>query len=387
MREWVRAARLMLSPWAVVGFSMVCLLVELVGLHNQWAVVRSWPSLVEAVDGSWLPLGVLVVGSAAGLSTLRWPQRELVASLPDPGGRTFAGPGLVVGALAALIHAVVALAMTGWGLLNNLPGSPRLWPVIGMLFGLLFCGLFGGAVVRLGAGSLSPLLAMGLYVGLLITMRSVGWGALFDLGGVSVVLVGLAPDTNAVLLRAGFLAAAAVLAWCAAAWGKGARRRLATYIVTGTLITSAFAASSALAGGFVATHVEWACSETPPRVCVSAEFKDRLGEYSEALGRLHAPAVELGLEEPASGYRQAVGPTPTSGSFNVDQRLRWSQLAFDLVQFSYPCSTEWNSTALDQADLVAAWLVDQASGVNDPHARIPTKEEARAALVSLRCRS
>lgn len=381
----LRMARL-LVPWpALLGVASLLAGVEVVGLVNQWDVMRSWASVVEAVNGAWLVLGILVVGSAAAVSAQTWQHRELTLALPDAGGRTTAAAALVIGFLAAGVHALTVTGLVVWGWVVGLPGHPRLWPVLGVLAGLVACALFGTVVARLGVGSLSPLVAMGLYVALLFVIRALGGRDLVDLGGVSVVLVGLAPDTDVMLLRAAWLASVAALAWWFAAYGRTALRRvplLALVLVTaGLAVTTAEEAEA----GFVAIPVQWVCESGPPKVCVAAEYDDRLVSYAAALARLAPPANQVGLPSPSHGYRQTVGVRPGPGSFNVDARVRMDQLAFDLVQFSLPCSVHWGEQQLQRADVIAGWLATQAGGAQPPNEHTPSLREAQRALDTLQC--
>lgn len=384
MRQ-LRAARL-LVPWpALLGIVVLLAGVEAVGLASQWDVMRSWASLVEAVNGAWLVLGILVVGCAAAVSAQTWQNRELTSALPDAGGRTVAATGVVIGLVAAVVHALTVTGLLVWGWVGSLPGHPRLWPVLSVLAGLGACALFGTAVARLGVGSLAPLVAMGLYVALLFVIRALGGRDLVDLGGASVVLVGLAPDTEVMLLRAAWLAGAAAVAWWFAAYGRTALRRVPLLALLAVTVGLAIITAEKAEAGFVATPVQWVCEPGPPKVCVAAEYDDRLGDYAAALARMTPLADRIGLPNPAHGYRQTVGVRPGSGSFNVDAQVRVDQLAFDLVQFSLPCSVHWNEPQLQQADIVAGWLASQAGDALPPNGRNPTMEEAQRALEALRC--
>jgi len=385
----VRPWRL-LAGWPVLlGMAVVFAGVEIVVLRGQWDVVRSWASLVEAVDGAFLVLGILVAGAAAAVAAQPWENRELTAALPDAGPRTVAAAGVVVGFVAAGVHALTAAALLIWGYAIGLPGQPRLWPVLGVLAGLMACALFGTAVVRLGAGALAPLLAMGLWVAVIYGFRAFGGTALVDLGGVSVVLVGVAPDTAAMLWRAAWLVAAAGVVWWIAAYGRRVLRRPVfgvLVIVAGVL---AVTTEPKVGAGFVPTSVVWVCEPGPPQVCVAAEYDERLADYAAALARMAPLADQVGLPRPPDGYRQAVGIRGGPGSFTVDDEgVRTVQLAFDLVQFALPCSVRWTLPQLEQADIVAFWIVTQA-GIplppQPPGFSVPTLDDARRAVDSLRC--
>lgn len=381
----LRVGHLLVPRAALLGLVVLCAGVEIVGLVNQWDVMRSWASVVEAANGAWLVLGILVVGTAAAVSAQTWSHRELTSALPDAGGRTTAAAALTIGFVAAGVHALTVTGLVIWGWAAQLPGQPRLWPVLSVLAGLMACALFGTAVARLGAGALSPLVAMGLYVALLFVIRALGGADLVDLGGVSVVLVGLAPDTKVMLLRAAWLASAAAVAWWFAAHGRTALRRVPlmalVVLTTGLAVVTAEAAEAE----FVQTRVQWVCEPGPPRVCVAAEYDDRLHEYAVALRQLAPSANRVGLPTPPRGYRQTVGARPGPGSFNVDARVRTDQLTFDLVQFSLPCSLHWSEQQLQRADVVAGWLASQAGGAARPVGPTPTLEAAQRALDTLRC--
>lgn len=381
----VRALRLLVWWPALLGLAVVFAGVEIAVLAGQWDVVRSWASLVEAVDGAFLVLGILVAGAAAAVAAQPWQNRELTAALPDAGPRTAAAAGVVVGFVAAGVHALTVAAVLVWGYAVALPGQPRLWPVLSVLAGLMACAMFGTAVVRLGAGALAPLLAMGLYVAVLYAFRALGGTALIDLGGVSIVLVGVAPDTAAMLWRAAWLVAAAAVAWAIAAYGRRALRRPVfpvLVIVAGVL---AVTTEPRVGAGFVQTSVVWVCEPGPPQVCVAAEYDDRLADYAAALTQIAPFADQVGLPRPPDGYRQAVGIHGGPGSFGVEEEVRTVQLAFDLVQFTLPCSVRWNLQQLDQADIVANWMATQAGSPLPPGALVPTLDEAGQALDSLRC--
>lgn len=380
-----RAARL-LVPWpALLGMAAVLAGVEVTALVSQRDVMRSWVSVVEAADGAWLVLGILVVGCAAAISVQPWQNREMTAALPDSGARTVAGGGVVVGLVAAVVHILTVAVLAVWGLTVALPGQARLWPVLSVLTGLWACAMFGTAVTRLGAGLFSPLLAMGLYVGVLFAIRALGGKDLVDLGGVSVVLVGLAPDTQVVLWRAAWLLAAGAVVWWLAAYGRTSLRRIPFLLLV--LVTVALAITTAQKAdtGFVKTTVAWVCDPGPPKVCVAAEYEERLGDYAAALTQMALSTEQVGLTEPGNGYQQAVGVRPGPGSFNVDAHVNREQLAFDLVQFTLPCSARWTEQQLQQADEVATWIASQSGSPPPPGVRIPSLAEARQDLASLRC--
>lgn len=385
----VRPWRLLVGWPVLLGMAVVFAGVEIVVLRGQWDVVRSWASLVEAVDGAFLVLGILVAGAAAAVAAQPWENRELTAALPDAGPRTVAAAGVVVGFVAAGVHALTVAALLIWGYAIGLPGQPRLWPVLGVLAGLMACALFGTAVVRLGAGALAPLLAMGLWVAVIYGFRAFGGTALVDLGGVSIVLVGLAPDTAAMLWRASWLVAAAGVVWWIAAYGRRALRRpvfVVLVIVAGVL---AVTAEPKVEAGFVPTAVVWVCEPGPPQVCVAAEYDDRLADYAAALTRMAPFADRVGLPRPPDGYRQGVGIRGGPGSFAVDDEgVQTVQLAFDLVQFALPCSVRWDLQQLEQAETVAFWIAAQAGSPLPPQPpgfSVPTLDDARRALDSLRC--
>jgi hypothetical protein len=378
---------LLLVPWpALLGMAVAFAGVEVAVLANQSGVLRSWASVVEAVNGSWLVLSILVVGCAAAVSVRPWQNRELTAALPDSGARTVAAVGVVVGLVAATVHALTVLVAVVWGWTAALPGQPRLWPVLSVLVGLWACGVVGTAVARSGAGSLSPLLAMGLWVGVLYVARAVGGRELIDLGGVSVVLVGLAPDTGTVLWRAGWLLAAGAIAWSLAAHGRRALRRPVFLALVPVTVALALVTVTLADRGFVRTPVVWACESGPPKVCVSAEYEDRLDDYASAITRMAPLAEQVGLPQPGNGYRQTVGVRPGPGSFNVDRDVNPVQLAFDLVQFALPCSVDWDERQLQTADVVAAWILSE-TGIPLPPGSppVPSLGEAQGALASLRC--
>jgi hypothetical protein len=381
----LRTTRL-LVPWAaLLGMAVLLAGVEITALLNQWDVMRSWASVVEAVDGAWLVLGILVVGCAAAVSVQPWQNREMTAGLPDSGARTIAAAGVVVGLVAVAVHVVTVAALLVWGWAVGLPGHPRLWPVLSVLAGLLTCAMFGTAVARFGAGVLTPLLAMGAYLAVLFVLRALGGNDLIDLGGVSVVLVGLAPDTQAMIWRAAWLVAAGVIAWWLAVHGRRAFCRARFLVLVPVTLALAITAAQSMDAGFVKTPVKWVCEPGPPKVCVAAEYDDRLVDYASAVTRMAPFAEQVGLPRPPDGYRQTVGVRPGPGSFNVDAQLNNEQLAFDLVQFTLPCSVRWAEPQLQQADVVAAWIATQAGGSLPPDMRIPSVDEARAAVASLRC--
>jgi hypothetical protein len=309
----------------------------------------------------------------------------MTAALPDSGARTTAAVGVVVGLLGVTVHLVAVAAVLVWGSTTGLPGRPRLWPVLGFLAALVLWGLFGTAVARLHAGLLTPLLAMAAWVAVVFLLRASGGNELIDLGGVSVVLVGLAPDTVAVLWRAAWLIAAGALVWALAAQGRRALRRPAFLVLVPLAAVLAFATVSTADDGFVRVPVGWACDAGPPKVCVAEEYEDRLEDYAAAVGRMAPLAEEVGLPVPGDGYRQTVGVRPGTGSFNVDARVNTGQLAFDLVQFGLPCSVDWDLEDLERADAVAAWMVAEAGGTPRPGTAVPDLAGARKALASLRC--
>lgn len=384
----VRALRLLVWWPALLGLAVVFAGVEIAVLAGQWDVVRSWASLVEAVDGAFLVLGIVVAGAAAAVSAQAWQNRELTAALPDPGPRTVAAAGVVVGLVAAGVHALTVAGLLVWGYAVALPGQPRLWPVLSVLAGLMACAMFGTAVVRLGAGGLAPLLAMGLYVVMLYGFRTFGGLDLIDLGGVSIVLVGLAPDTSAMLWRAAWLVAAAAVVWAIAAYGRRALRRPVFPVLVVVAAVLAVTTQQRVAAGFVQTAVEWVCEPGPPQVCVAAEYDDRLADYAAALTRMVPLADQVGLPRPTDGYRQGVGIRSGPGSFGVEEEVQPVQLAFDLVQFTLPCSVRWDLQQLEHADTVAGWMAAEAGGPlppQPPGVRVATLDEARQALDSLRC--
>lgn len=383
----VRPPWRLLIGWPVLlGLATVFAGVEVFSLRGKWDVVRNWAGLVEAVDGGFQVLGILVVGAAAAVAVQPWQNRELTAALPDAGSRTVAGGGLLVGALAAGVHALVVVSLIAWGFAEGLPGQLRLWPVLSVLAGLLVCALFGTAVVRLGVGLLSPLLAMGLYVAIVYVSAAFGGVDLFDLGGVSVVLVGLAPDTAAVLWRAGWLAAAAAALWVVAAYGRQALLRPALPVLVITAAVLAVPTVQTARAGFVETPVRWVCDAGPSQVCVAAEYEDRLADYAAAVTRMAPYAEQVGLPRPQEGYRQSVGFRGGPGAFSAaDQEVQPRQLAFDLIQFALPCSVRWNLEDLERADIVAFWIQGEAGFALPPEVVVPTLDEARRALDSLQC--
>ena len=380
----LRVARQLVPLPVLLALPVVLAAVEVVGLVNQWDVMRSWASLVEAVNGAWLVLGILVVGSAAAVSAHTWQHRELTSALPDTGARTVAAAGVLVGLLAAAVHALTVTGLVVWGRAVALPGDPRLLPVLSVLVGLLACALFGTAVARLGVGSLAPLVAMGLYVAALFVIRALGGRDLVDLGGVSVVLVGLAPDSEVMTYRAAWLAAAAGGAWWFAAHGAGALRRVPLLLLLVAAAGLGVLTAQKGAQGFVATPVRWVCDAGPPKVCVAAEYDDRLEDYAGALAEVAPLARRVGLPEPADGYKQTVGVRPGPGSFNVDARVNLDQLTFDLVQFSFPCSVRWGEPQLQRADVVAAWMMSQVGG-RRPEVPVASEDAAERAVRALRC--
>lgn len=378
-------ARLLVPLPVLMGMTGLLVAIEGVVIASQADVMRSWASSIEAIDGAWLPLSVLVVGGAAAVSVGPWQQRELTAALPDSGVRITAARGVVVGLVAAAVHGAVAAGVLVWGYLSGLPGNPRLWPVLGVMVGLWACAMFGTAVVRLGAGALSSLLAMGLYVAMLLVIRALGGSSLVDLGGASVVLVGLAPDTVAMLSRAAWLGATGGVLWLLASLGKGAWRHPASVPLVLVAVACAMVTIDRSSEGFTRASVQWACHSGPPRVCVSQEFESRLPSYARAITRLAPAAQSIGLAEPPDGFKQAVGARPGVGSFNVDSQVDWNQLTFDLVQFSFPCSREWNEAELRRADVVAAWMGTQVGVPPPPGVQTPSRASARRALTELRC--
>lgn len=381
----LRLARLVV-PWpALLAMTVVMAVVEYAVLASQWDVMRSWASVVEAADGAWLVLGILVVGCAAAVSIQPWRDRELTAALPDSGARTVAVRGVVVGLVAAAVHVLTVVGLVLWGWAVGLPGQPRLWPVLGVLVGLVACALFGTAVARTGVGLLSPLLAMGLFVSLVFGLRALGGVDLIDLGGVSVVLVGLAPDTQVVLLRAAWLAGAGAVAWWLAARGRTALRRVPFLVLVLGTVALAITTVREAEAGFVRTPVVWACAPGPPEVCVAAEFEDRLADYASAVSGMAPAAQQVGLPEPRDGYRQTAGIRPGAGSFNVDPDVNAMQMAFDFVQFTLPCSVDWELEDLARAEQIAAFMASQVGGPVPPDVRMPDLAEARQSLGSLRC--
>lgn len=384
----VRALRLLVWWPVLLGLAVVFAGVEVAVLAGQWDVVRSWASVVEAVDGAFLVLGIVVVGAAAAVSAQPWQNRELTAALPDSGARTVAATGVVVGFVAAGVHALTVAALVVWGYVVALPGQPRLWPVLSVLAGLMACAMFGTAAVRLGAGVLAPLLAMGLYVAVIFVADVLGGTDLVDLGGVSIVLVGLAPDTQTMLWRAAWLFAAAAVVWWIAVYGRRALRRPVFPVLVVVAAVLAVTTVHQARPGFVRTAVEWVCEPGPPQVCVAAEYDDRLADYAAALTPMVPLADQVGLPRPPDGYRQAVGIRSGPGSFGVEPQVQPVQLAFDLVQFTLPCSVRWDLQQLEQAETVAFWMAAEAGSPLPPQPpgfRVATLDEARQALDSLRC--
>lgn len=387
MKPW-QTARL-LVPWpALLGMALVALGIEIAALMSQRDVLLSWVSLVEAADGAWPVVGILVVGCAAAIAVRPLQNRELTAALPDSGARTVAATGLVVGLAGAAVHVLTVAGLLVWGWTSGLPGHPRLMPIVSVLVGLVACALFGTAVARFRLGLITPLLAMGLFVACLFVIRAFGGRSLVDLGGVSVVLVGLAPDREAVLWRAVWLSGAGAIAWYFAAYGRLALRRLAFWLLVPATIAVAVTAEQKANTGFTETSVVWVCDSGPPKVCVAAEYDHRLEEYAAAIAELAPHADRVGLPQPARGYRQTVGITPGVGSFNVAAQVNGWQLAFDLVQFSFPCSEQWNEPQLQRAERVTAWLAVQV-GIPlppDPELQVPSLRSAQQDLDGLACR-
>lgn len=385
----VQPWRLLLGRPTLLGLALVFAGVEIVALRGDWDVARNWPSVVEAADGAFQLLAVLVVGSAAAVAVGPWHDRELTSAFPDSGSRAVASTGVVVGVLAAGVHFVTMVGLLVWGYVVGLPGPLRLWPVLSVLAGLFVAALFGTAVVRLGAGVLAPVLAMGLWIALIYGVAAVGGVDLFDLGGVSIVLVGIAPDTTTVLWRAAWLAAAAGVVWAIAAHGRRTMWSPLFLVQVVATVTLAAITVQESRAGFVQTSVQLVCEPGPPQVCVTAEYDHRLAEYTTALTRLAPLADQVGLTPPPEGYRQGFGIRAGPGSFSVDDEgLQIRQLAFDLVQFALPCSIRWDLSQLEQADVVSFWVLTQAGyplPEGPPGTRIPTLAEAQRALEVLQC--
>lgn len=77
-------ARLLVPLPVLMGMTGLLVAIEGVVIASQADVMRSWASSIEAIDGAWLPLSVLVVGGAAAVSVGPWQQREL--NRPGSGG-------------------------------------------------------------------------------------------------------------------------------------------------------------------------------------------------------------------------------------------------------------------------------------------------------------
>lgn len=375
-------------PWpALLGLALVMLGIEVAAVASQWDVMRSWASVVGAVDGAWPVIGILTVGCAAAVAVRPQQNRELTAALPDSGTRTVAATGVVVGVVAAGTHGLVVIAVVVWGWMVGLPGHPRLWPVLGVLAALFACSMVGTAVARFRMGLLTPVLAMGLFVIALYLIRAAGGVALIDLGGVTVVLVGLAPDPATMLWRAAWLTGAGFIAGHFAAYGRASLRRMVVWILIPVTLGSAVVTMQKAEEGFAQTSVEWVCDPGPPQVCVAAEYQDRLGEYAAAIGELAPEAARVGLPSPPEGYRQTVGVDPGVGSFNVARQVSGWRLAFDLVQFSFPCAQEWKEPQFQRAEMVTAWLAAQIDAPlpPDPGLRVPSLASAQKAVDHLAC--
>lgn len=382
-----RLSRLIV-PWpALLGLTLVMLAIEVAAVASQWDVMLSWASAVEVVDGAWPVIGILTVGGAAAVAVRPQQNRELTAALPDSGARVVAATGVVVGLLAAGVHGLLVIAILVWGWTADLPGYPRLWPVLAVLAALIACSMFGTAMARVQMGLMTPVVAMGVFVAAVYTIRALGGVALVDLGGVTVVLVGLAPDRETVLWRAAWLMGLGGICWCFAAYGRAALRHVTAWVlVPATLVLAAVTVQTSQAG-FTQTSVEWVCDAGPPRVCVAAEFEDRLDEYAAVIGELAPEAARVGLPSPPEGYRQTVGLIPGVGSFNVAPRVSGWRLAFDLVQFSFPCSDEWAEPEFQRADLVTAWMASQIGAPlpPDPSLHVPSLTSAQEAVDQLAC--
>lgn len=383
----LRVSRLVV-PWpALLGMALAMLGIEIAAVASHWDVVRSWASVVEAVDGAWPVVGILTAGCAAAVAVRPQYNRELTVALPDSGARTAAITGVVVGVVAAGVHVLVVVGLLTWGWVVNLPGSPGLWPVLGVLAALFACSMFGTALARLRMGLLTPVLAMGLFVVVLYVIRALGGVALIDLGGVTVVLVGLAPDPETMVWRAAWLAGVGAIAWCFAAYGRGSLRAVVVWALVPVTLALAIVTMQKAESGFAQTPVEWVCDSGPPRVCVAAEYEDRLDEYAAVIAELAPYADAVGLPPPPGGYRQTVGLSPGVGSFNVATTVSGWRLAFDLVQFSYPCSDQWTAPQFQLADSVTAWLASQIDAPlpPDPALRVPSSASAQAAVDQLEC--
>ncbi len=381
LRPWLRTAH----PAAWVMLALICAVVEVVVIRGSMRYYLSWASLVEGVDGAWTILVVVVAGASAALTAYARPHHLVVDGFPDTGLRTRAAPALVTASIAALVHVLAMAVMLVWGLGQDLPGAPGLVPVLPVLVGLYASAFAGAALSRWGM--VSPAVAMAAVVAVITVAQAVTGPALFDFGGVSLVLIGLAPDPVVAVWRSGWMLALAVaLALVTMVPGRWRRSRAAW---ASTLVAVVLAGGLLVSGRphFVERPVHWVCDDASPRVCVAQEYATLLPAHSEAIGDIAPVAHRVGLPIPPEGYRQSFGGRPRPGTFNVHRHVDLEQLTFDFVQFGIPCSPDWDAADLDQAYVVADWIRD-GIGLEEPPGAPrthPSLDQARTALESLRC--
>lgn len=359
--------------------------VEFLSVWDQRHLLRSWPSLVEAGDGSWTLLAPLVCVASATCAMFNLRSRELIEAFPDGGMRKFAAPGIVVGLMAAMLHGLFVAGLVIWGFVHDLPGRPRLAPVPSVLLGLFTFSLMGVVVARLLGNLLAPFAALSMALTIFYLSRPLGLANLFDLGGVSIVLIGLVPDPLAMVFRAAWFAMASLVMALLAAKGLQAARSAKFLLVAALAVAFGSLSLNQSRDGFVDAPVQWVCTQGEPKVCVAAEYEDRLLDYRDTLLPLSQAARQLGIPVPEQGYRQAVGVSPGAGSFNVGQRLDLRQLSFDMIQFSSSCSLEWGADEIGKAETAAGYLMSQVSTTPPAGTVWPTLREGQAAWRALDC--
>lgn len=270
--------------------------------------------------------------------------------------------------------------------LRGLPGDPNPLPCCVALAAILAAALVGGLLGTTNARGLEPVVAVVAILALIYGVRLAGGRTLIDIGGVSVVLIGVRHRSVVTLWQMAFyLSLIGTLSLAlTSSWTRSKARMVlaigATALVGLSLVV-------AVPVRFEGSPNQWVCDPATPRVCVSAEDANRLAEYAPAVRRIAKVAPLVGLETHAK-YRQTVGITCGPGSFSLDPALSMHQLTFDFVQFSVPCSGQWGTAQLDDADMVADWLRAELSlpmSVLGQERGRPSVEDARAALDRLEC--
>jgi hypothetical protein len=382
----LRLVSRVLPPAVLPAVALLGLVVEFASLRAQAPYLRSWTSVIEAVNGSWVVMSLIAAAAAALGTSLSRDQSESLAAMTGRARRWPLGISGTVGLVSCAVHVVVVIGLLVWGYLRGLPGDPNPLPCCVALAAILAAALVGGLLGTTNARGLEPVVAVVAILALIYGVRLAGGRALIDIDGVSVVLIGVRHRSVVTLWQMAFyLSLIGTLSLAlTSSWTRSKARMVlaigATALVGLSLVV-------AVPVRFEGSPNQWVCDPATPRVCVSAEDANRLAEYAPAVRRIAKVAPLVGLETHAK-YRQTVGITCGPGSFSLDPALSMHQLTFDFVQFSVPCSGQWGTAQLDDADMVADWLRAELSlpmSVLGQERGRPSVEDARAALDRLEC--